>query len=147
MPVSPKVGFTYPTPLDPSTADVWGTTVNDALLDIDTFVARSYDSLIREQGNVSDEDDKHVVTFRRAYRLHNIDASTTTGTVDIDLKKNGSNIGGLAGVSVSSTQTETAVNDSSNAYIDFAAGDKLSIDKSSASSAENLEIYLDLELI
>lgn len=94
---------------------------------------------------VSDEDNVHVLTFRRATRLHNIDASTTSGSVTIDLKKNGTSIGGVDAVAVTTTQTETAVDDSSNAYIDFAAGDKLSISKSAATSAANLEVFLDLE--
>jgi hypothetical protein len=106
---------------------------------------RSYDWLIREQGAVTAGDDQHVTTFRRDTRLHNVDHSVTTGTVTIDLKKNGTNIGGINALAVSSTQTETAVNDSSNAYIDFAAGDKLSIDRSSVSGAENLEVWMDIE--
>lgn len=100
---------------------------------------------IREQGELTEEDDRFVIKWRRAIRLHNIDASVQTGTVTIDLKKNGTNIGGINAVAVTSTQTETAVNDSSNAYIDFAADDELSIDKSSVSSAEDLLVWLDVE--
>lgn len=36
MPTSPVLGFTYPTPLDPATADVWGSTLNTLLLAIDS---------------------------------------------------------------------------------------------------------------
>jgi hypothetical protein len=110
-------------------------------------ITRTYDTIIRNQGAVTAGDDVHVLTFRQAVRLYNIDASTTTGSVTVDLKKNGTNIGGINAVAVTSTQTETAVDSGGNAYIDFAAGDKLSIDKSSVSSAENLEIYLDIEVL
>lgn len=106
---------------------------------------RRYDAQLVVRGTVNEISDQHVVTFRRATRLHNVDASTTTGTLTVALKKNGTGIGGLTAVAITSTQTETAVNSSSNAYIDFAAGDKLSIDRSSVSAAENLEIWLDLE--
>lgn len=36
MPVSPILGFTYPTPLDPATADLWGGILNTLLLVIDS---------------------------------------------------------------------------------------------------------------
>lgn len=39
MPTSPNLGFTYPTPLDPATADVWGTTLNTLFLVIDSEFA------------------------------------------------------------------------------------------------------------
>ncbi len=106
---------------------------------------REYRSRIFHGGTVFAVTGKHVVTFREAVRLHAIDASLVAGSCTAALKKNGSAIGGLSAVSVTTTQTETAVNDSSNAYIDFSAGDKLSIDISSVSSATFLEIWLDLE--
>lgn len=36
MPTSPVLGFTYPTPLDPATADLWGATLNTLLLVLDS---------------------------------------------------------------------------------------------------------------
>lgn len=39
MPTSPNLGFTYPTPLDPTTADVWGTTLNTLFLALDSEAA------------------------------------------------------------------------------------------------------------
>lgn len=39
MPVSPNLGFTYPTPLDPATADLWGPVINTVLLAIDSEFA------------------------------------------------------------------------------------------------------------
>ena len=39
MPTSPNLGFTYPTPLDPATADVWGTTLNTLFLVLDSEAA------------------------------------------------------------------------------------------------------------
>ena len=110
---------------------------------------RRYDDVIVYRGTVTEATDKHVLTFRRAKRLYNIDVSTTSGSLDITLKKNGTgiNFGGSPSttVSVDDAQTEHAVNHSSLAYIDFAAGDTLSMDRGNLSDAENMELYLDLE--
>lgn len=39
MPTSPNLGFTYPTPLDPATADLWGATLNTLFLVLDSEAA------------------------------------------------------------------------------------------------------------
>lgn len=110
---------------------------------------RTYGEQIVVRGTVDAVTDQHVVTLRKARRLHHVDVSTTTGTMDVSLKKNGTgiNFGGSPSttVSVTTTQAEHAVNESPNAYIDFAAGDALEIDRSNISGAENFECYLDWE--
>ncbi len=50
MPTSPNLGFTYPTDLDPATADLWGATLNTLFLLLDTeaatrTIAQSYEDL------------------------------------------------------------------------------------------------------
>ena len=39
MPTSPNLGFTYPTPLDPATADLWGGILNTLFLELDSEAA------------------------------------------------------------------------------------------------------------
>lgn len=132
--------------------DANGQTISNGVFDSGVFNGnnkyRTYDDLIQVRGAVDAVTDQHVVQFRRATRMHNIEAATTTGTLDITLKKNGTgiNFGGTPSttVSVTSTLTEHAVNET-NAYIDFAAGDTLEIDRSNISGAENFECYMDWE--
>lgn len=120
-------------------------TVSNKTLD-KTNKYRTYDERYYSSGTVNNSSgDEHIMTFRTDKRIHNIDASLTTGTITIDLKKNGTSITFDSVLDITSTQTEFSVDESGDGYIDFAAGDTLEIEKTSASIPENLEIYFDIE--
>jgi len=77
MPVSPILGFTYPTPLDPATADLWGGTLNTLFLAIDSefgtrTVAQNYADLVQSRMKMKD-------TSETVYNAGNI-----SGAVSLD---------------------------------------------------------------
>ena len=91
--------------------------------------------------------DQIAIVFDTATRLHNLRHKLFSGPCTITLKKNGTAINFGASpstnVNVTTTQTTVAVNHASLAYIDFAAGDRLDISITSASSADTLTVGLD----
>lgn len=83
-------------------------------------------------------------------RIHNMKFQTDAGTVDVVQSVNGAdNIGFGAGpsdtVSVTTTLTEVAVNEDSNAYVDLNQGDYIEVTLSNVSSATNLLVLMDAE--
>lgn len=101
-------------------------------------------ALVKSVGGVSASTETVFIT-NKARRLYGINSILRTGTCNITYAKNGVNIGGLVNIAVDDTFTVTAVNDSSNAYIDFAIGDRLDITPSSVVAAIDLFSYLDIE--
>jgi hypothetical protein len=145
MPVSPVLGFTYPTPLDPATADLWGFTLNTIFLEFDAR-AITYDWGIKSGGVISLPTEDFLIwgaipNPRRFYRIY---ASTSIGSITVTLKKNGTAIGGLGSVVVTSTPATTIVDSGGNPYIDFATSDTLSIEIEAVAGAENLFIWMQV---
>lgn len=109
---------------------------------------RGWNREIVSRGTIANSTaDEIAIVFNTSTRLHNIKTKLSAGTVTINLKKNGSAItfgaGPAANVSVTTSLTTVAVNNSSLAYIDFAPGDTLHITRASASSASHLTVGLD----
>lgn len=75
MPVSPNLGFTYPTPLDPATADLWGPVINTVLLAIDSefatrTIAQDFADLVLSRAKLKD-------TSETVYNAGNISGAVT----------------------------------------------------------------------
>lgn len=106
-----------------------------------TRVRDKADSIVYRGTVLNTTSDLFVFKAAQPFRLYNAIHSLTTGTCTVAIKKNGSGITGLTALSLSSSQTTTAVGGAG--YVDFAAGDYMTVEITSASSAENMSIGLD----
>lgn len=98
MPTTANFGWTYPTPLDPATADIWGSTLSDLFVDVDAESATrsaDYDFAAFKLENAEINDGAE-----NAYNLGNI-----SGAVAIDYTNGhyqyGTATGNITGITIS----------------------------------------------
>jgi hypothetical protein len=104
---------------------------------------KGYNRVAEIQGALSNGVVTKKIWFSTATRLFTINPYTATGTIDVVFSKNGSDdiqFEASNTVSVTSTPTESDVNEDSLAYLDFAVGDYLQLTLSNNSAAEDLII-------
>lgn len=80
MPTSTNLGFTYPTPLDPATADLWGDTLNTIFVLLDSEAATKTIAL-----NFADKVLSRPIFKDEATKVNALGNKTGATTVDITL--------------------------------------------------------------
>lgn len=135
--------FNKPIVASPTDADLWGGYLNDNWDRADELF-QSYAWGATYFGSISNTASDLLIWGQvpRNKRVYAIYPSLTAGTCTVNLKKNGTSIGGIDAVAVTTTAAETLVDDGGNAYIDFAADDELSIEITAVSGAQNLDIWM-----
>lgn len=139
MPTTSYFGITYVTPFDPAYTDLWGTPLNDAIIEFDRISGR-----LQCTGDVRypEAADYRIVTNTRfPFTVDSATLETDAGTLTAAVKINSTAVTGLSAVAVTSTEAQTNATAANTASI----GDNLLLTLSSVSGVSSLRynIWLD----
>lgn len=139
MPTLVYSGLTYPTPLDPAYADIWGDILNDIFIQMDASNGREQASFqIIYPGNIQYYCFSNI---RFPGTIKSITAFTNTGTVTANVKINSTSVTSLNAVAITSSEATTTATGLNT----FVAGDDISVTLSSLVDATSLvfNIWMD----